>query len=250
MENNNNKIIWKDIIIDKNVTNYEVNNIGQVRNKITNKILKPIRSEKIDNTYLHVALFINKKPNYQLLHRLVASAFIPNNDPKNKLFINHINGIKNDNRIENLEWCTASENTKHAYSIGLCKSRVGTDNNFTKYNDDQIHMVCKLLTKFLPMRLISELTNVTSRQVKKIKNGQHWKYISSLYNINYHEKYKSHNIKYKELKKILIELNIFDKINLLSLLNSDNITHKKKLIEDLENLDYTIFIDSKLIKEL
>jgi hypothetical protein len=64
-----------------------------------------------------VDLCKNGKKKTFLVHRLVATAFIPN--PDNKPYINHINGNKTDNRLENLEWCTQSENMKHSYRTGL-----------------------------------------------------------------------------------------------------------------------------------
>lgn len=105
--------MWKKIIIDNIETNYSVSENGIVRNDNTNKIL----SQRIQQGYCHVGLTINGKAKSCRVHRLVAQAFIPN--PENKPYVNHIDGIRSNNNVENLEWCTPRENTQHTVKTGL-----------------------------------------------------------------------------------------------------------------------------------
>ena len=77
------------------------------------------------NGYVYIGFYVSGAITYNRVHRLVAEAFIPN--PFNKPYVNHVNGCKSDNRVENLEWVTASENNKHAYSTGLADNTQSWD---------------------------------------------------------------------------------------------------------------------------
>ena len=94
---------------------YEVSNLGRIR-RIGKNILKPCHAT---GDYLSVSLCKNCVEKRVLIHRIVAETFLENIN--NKSCINHINGIKSDNRIDNLEWCTQSENMLHAYKTKLIK---------------------------------------------------------------------------------------------------------------------------------
>ncbi len=95
----------------KDFPNYYCDKYGNIFSK-----RKKLKQSK-RNGYLCVSLCNNGFSKSFNVHRIIAEAFIPN--PENKPQVNHINGIKTDNRVENLEWVTQSENTIHALSIGL-----------------------------------------------------------------------------------------------------------------------------------
>ncbi len=97
---------------------YEINDKLEVRRLGKNKKGNPIK-HVIINGYPMIRFYKDKKLKKHLLHRLVAKAFIPN--PLNKAQVNHINGIKTDYRIENLEWSSYEENQIHACETGLKK---------------------------------------------------------------------------------------------------------------------------------
>lgn len=108
--------IWKNI---EEATNYEVSNLGNVRNTKSGQILNPGVS---GNGYKQVSLKMkdNNKFMKRYVHRLVATYFLPN--PDNKREVNHRNLDRTDNRVENLEWITSSDNQKHKYENGDYKT--------------------------------------------------------------------------------------------------------------------------------
>lgn len=131
------KVIVKDIVGYEGL--YIIDNLGNVVSlpkfqgrRIHNKykILKPKLNARTG--YLEIYLSKDGKGKTFLLHRLLAKHFIPNTE--NLENINHINGIKTDNRLENLEWCTKQQNTKHAFENNLGNFKIEAMNRLEKFN--------------------------------------------------------------------------------------------------------------------
>lgn len=101
--------VWTEII---NYPNYKVSNLGNVKNIKRNKLLKP---DKDRYGYLNYTLYNNGKAKTFKAHRLVALHFIENT--QNKQHVNHIDGVKTNNEVSNLEWVTPKENEFHKYNV-------------------------------------------------------------------------------------------------------------------------------------
>ena len=143
--------IFKKIFNDLDY--FEISNLGRIRSmsreiKIRGKhkgfVKTKFLSFGIDkNGYERIPLLHNGKRKTYKVHRLVAIAFLPN--PELKPQVNHINGIKNDNRTDNLEWCTAKENINHAFRLGLKTGNERDKNGMSKINTKQIKEITSLI---------------------------------------------------------------------------------------------------------
>jgi hypothetical protein len=118
--------------------------------------------------YLH-GLINGRNRSY---HRIIAECFVPN--PHNKLDINHINGIKTDNRAENLEWCTRSENVIHAYKTGLEQPVAGVDHHNSKLDNELVRYIRQ--SDKSSYKLAKEL-GVDSSTIRDVRNKKTWRHV-------------------------------------------------------------------------
>lgn len=146
-----------------NFDGYLVNESGQVANAKRGNHLTPHLNE---NGYLYVTLRKDNKNRTVAVHRLVAETFIPN--PDNKPFVNHIDADRTNPSKSNLEWCTQSENIKHAYKIGSMSQK----KNFTE--DELAWLLNSLVKENKTMTALAKSMGVgLSRLTINMRNHAH-----------------------------------------------------------------------------
>lgn len=107
------------------------------------------------------------------VHRLVMLAFEPIANSEN-FEVNHKDGDKSNNKLENLEWCTSSENQQHAFNTGLQKARRGSKSNFSKLTEEQINEVFELRKQGLTQKAIAEKVGCTRSNISYILSKKTW----------------------------------------------------------------------------
>lgn len=168
--------IWNDV--KGFVGTYQVSNFGRVK-----RIIDSNGNPKETIMYVFIepgigypkVLLTTKstgKRKAYTIHRLVAKAFIPN--PENKKYVNHIDSNKTNNKVENLEWCTNSENQIHAFKFGNQYTLRGEDNGAAKLTEKQ---AIEIYNSTLSKTELSKKFNVSRRIVRMIKLKQRWKHI-------------------------------------------------------------------------
>ena len=183
--------VWKSI--EGYEGKYEISSLGRVKS-LTDKngkkrelILKPRVSK---NGYLYLNLWESSKGRAKKIHRLVAEAFLPN--PENLPVVNHLNCVKTDNRVENLEWTTHSGNALHASQNGRLRDQTGEKNHMFGRHGKDHHSSKTLIQKDLDGNIIRVWDNAViagetlgyyhgclqacARGAKKTAYGYLWEY--------------------------------------------------------------------------
>lgn len=151
-------------------TKYFVNKEGQVRG-LKGWELTPW---KCGRGYPSIELRHDGKKITKTVHRMVAETFIPN--PENKKTVNHKNGVKTDNRIENLEWNTYSENSLHALRTGLSLPKRGEKNGMAKLTWEIVAQIRKeYIPRLVTLKILADRYNVTPQLVSYVVNNKIWK---------------------------------------------------------------------------
>lgn len=161
-------------------SNYACTENGEVMKISTGKIVTPFLVGVPQ--YLSVNITSDKgKRGQQRLHRIIAWAWIENDDPTNKIQVNHIDGNKFNNHPSNLEWVTPAQNQQHAVTTGLKGSTEALYNSLLL--DEQVHQICKLFLEGWTTKDVADKFEIPRSVALTIRSGDSYLSIRSLYDI-------------------------------------------------------------------
>ena len=168
--------IWKDV---PNFENYQISNLGNVFSKKRNKQLYISHNDK---GYCYAQFYKNGKGYHLRLHRIVANLFLPN--PNNLPEVNHIDGNKENNCVDNLEWCDRKHNMQEAFNNGLIPPRKENKGSFPRKTIEQYNLNNELLRKYNSISEASRITGYTKQSISRYCRKQRkckdyiWRYAS------------------------------------------------------------------------
>lgn len=160
---------------------YQASTLGRVRSldrlgrnlkALPGAYLKPKISRNGYSTYFISCAAVGLRGN-KLTHRIVAETFLEN--PHSKPCVNHIDGDKLNNRVENLEWCTYGENTHHAVSTGLFDHISGEGSHLSKFKIEEIMEIVSLLRDGQTPSSIARTSKISRPVISKINRGVCWR---------------------------------------------------------------------------
>ncbi len=161
----------KDINIKEIESKYEITRDGKIINKNNNKEQK---GSITNSGYIRVIFFGDRVS----LHRVIATKFVQR--VGNRDYVNHIDGNKLNNRADNLEWCTSSENAKHAFNLGLrapiSNPKYGEDNHLSTLTEKQVREIIKLVD--IPFGEIAKRYDTSKSTIRHIFKGRSWQHLN------------------------------------------------------------------------
>ncbi|MRF37154.1 hypothetical protein GIJ44_20925 [Staphylococcus sp. KY49P] len=176
--------IWKGIPGYEGL--YSISITGRVKRLARNRIIatsvsRPLKEKEIKTFegklgYIHVNLWKNGQMKQHRIHRLIMLTFTKK--PQDKNVINHIDGDKSNNSLDNLEWCTNRENTIHAYKTGLAKGKKGIENSQGRLTSEEVISMRNLYaTGEYTQKEIGEIFGISRRHAGDIVNGKKWAWL-------------------------------------------------------------------------
>jgi hypothetical protein len=170
---------WRDV---PNFEGYQASSLGKIRGidrfrqgRSGLRLIRGQEMKQMPNKKGYPEVRLRKNGTHtRLVHKLVASAFLVKSEGCTQ--INHINGIKTDNSVINLEWVTQSQNQLHAYKLGLQPSRAGEGNGRAILTDEKVTAIKELYNSGKGAKEVSEILKVSLYTVRAIVAGKTWKF--------------------------------------------------------------------------